>query len=441
MNITVGIVSGPGIRFFLRGAYRLGEEGRRYTGALTVTRNATGCTLVSGTEKLPLPLPLEFVPLEPEVAEFELADVTIGIDFHWERKENQRFRGTLRLIEENGKITAVNLLPLEEYLLSVISSEMNATSSEELLKAHAVISRSWLVAQQQKSRELKGQRTAYRSLFRNEQEYIRWFDREDHLHYDVCADDHCQRYQGIQKATTRPVYNAVQATRGEVLIYKERICDARFSKCCGGVSESFENVWEPAPHPYLKPICDAPDPALPADLTVEANSLRWIQSRPEVFCHTQDVDVLSEVLNDYDRETPDFFRWEVCYGREELSALLRERLEVDFGEVTGLIPLERGASGRIIRLRIEGTKRSLVIGKELLIRKALSRSHLYSSAFVVEKITGNGILQGFRLRGAGWGHGVGLCQIGAAVMSSRGYSYREILAHYFPGSRIEKQYH
>ncbi len=435
MNITVGILSGAEIRFFLHGEYRLGGEGKRYTGAFTVTRNHTGCTLASGAEEVPLLLPVEFVPVEPEAAEFELADVTIGIDFHWERKEDQRFRGALQLIGEGGGVTAVNRLPLEEYLLSVISSEMSATSSEELLKAHAVISRSWLIAQQQKSRALKEERQTYRSLFRIGEEYIRWFDREDHLHYDVCADDHCQRYQGIQKATARPVYNAVQATRGEVLMYGEHICDARFSKCCGGVSEYFENVWEPVCHPYLQAVYDAPGPALPADLTTEANSARWVQSRPEVFCNTRDTRILSEVLNDYDRETPDFFRWEVCYGREELSALLRERLEVDFGEVTGLIPLERGASGRIIRLKIEGTKRNLVIGKELLIRKALSRSHLYSSAFTVEQTA-----EGFRLRGAGWGHGVGLCQIGAAVMSSRGYSYREILAHYFPGSRIEKKY-
>lgn len=440
MQIKVGILSEQEIDIIFKGEYTENRLGDRYTGHVRLFRESRETFLQTGDSLRKVSLPLSFTPADPETSYFELTGVTIGIDFHWERKENQCFQGSLNLLEENGRMTAVNLLDVEDYLLSVISSEMKATSSAELLKAHAVISRSWLLAQQAKSRELKTKDSAYRSFLQTEDKYIRWYDREDHLNFDVCADDHCQRYQGIQKATTPVVRDAVNSTRGEVLCHEGRICDARFSKCCGGISENFENVWENIPHPYLRSVYDAPSPQEKYDLTQEKEVTRWIGSYPDVFCHTTDKNILAGVLNEYDLETADFFRWEIYYSQEELSRLVRERLSVDFGTVQELLPVERGASGRLTRLKIVGSRKTMTIGKELVIRKALSRSHLYSSAFVVEKVEAKGLTQGFRLRGAGWGHGVGLCQIGAAVMSSRGYSYREILQHYFRDAYIEKLY-
>ena len=369
---------------------------------------------------------------------FELKEVIIGLHFHWERRENQRFQGNLKFIVEEGGITAINIVSLEDYLRSVISSEMSATSSGELLKAHAVISRSWLLAQINKTKKIAGE---YKTSFESPAEIIRWYDREDHARFDVCADDHCQRYQGITRQSTLLVQQAVNETRGEVLLYDGAICDARFSKCCGGMMETFENVWEPVPHPYLQGKADYMGDAPPPDLTVEENADAWIRSSPPAFCNTQDADVLRQVLNDYDRETADFYRWKVVYAQEELSRLIRQRSGIDYGEIIDLQPLQRGTSGRIIRLRIVGTKRVMTIGKELEIRRTLSPSHLYSSAFVVDKEHEvNGIPQLFTLTGAGWGHGVGLCQIGAAIMASKGYNYRDILSHYYPGSGISRQY-
>lgn len=440
MNLSVGILFAPCIHFILEGNFREKYSGQPYSGEVIVSQEDGKTFIETAGHKQETSLPLHFVSDGPAPGTFELTDVTIGINFHWERKENQRFKGELKIIQEDAHLTAINILDIEEYLQSVISSEMSATSSAELLKAHAVISRSWLLAQQEKNQSLQQQKQAYQPFIQNQEEYIRWFDREDHLHFDVCADDHCQRYQGINKATTPSVYEAVQQTAGEVLCYNRKICDARFSKCCGGIAERFENVWEPVNHPYLKEIYDASGNHVLPDLTQETQVTAWINSTPEAFCNTTDKAVLSQVLNDYDQETRDFFRWEVYYTQEEISQLIQDRLALDFGKILDLIPVERGVSGRLIKLKVVGSHRTLTIGKELIIRKAFSHSHLYSSAFIVEKEEENGKIKGFRLKGAGWGHGVGLCQIGAAVMGAQGYSYRDILFHYFPGASIEKKY-
>jgi SpoIID/LytB domain protein len=338
-------------------------------------------------------------------------------------------------------ITAINILPVEDYLISVISSEMRATSSEEFLKAHAVISRSWLLAQIEKSKKIKSEGKKYNAVTINENEIVRWYDREDHQDYDVCADDHCQRYQGITRASSPVVEKVIKETYGEVLTFEGSICDTRYYKCCGGMTEQFENVWEPVRHPYLKGVFDnaAPQKSSATDLTKNETAEKWIIESPEAFCNTTDQKILSQVLNDYDQETNDFFRWKVIYSQKELNELLKLRTGIDFGIVTDLIPLERGVSGRITRLKIAGTLKTFVIGKELEIRKSLSKSHLYSSCFFVEK-TGTYDSTKFILHGAGWGHGVGLCQIGAAMMGSKGYTYHQILMHYFRGASFEKLY-
>lgn len=432
MTFSIGILFAPEIKFRLNGTYRNG--GQVYTGEYTVTRDKDKLTLCSSFGSEIIPSGFTLMPEDHEQADFDLLDVVIGINFHWERTENQKFKGALQILDEQQHLTAVNILSIEEYLLSVISSEMSATSSLELLKAHAVISRSWLIAQKIKKEHLSPE---YNSCIRDGEQYIRWFDREDHEHFDVCADDHCQRYQGISKAYTPAVREAIEATRGEVLYYGDEICDARFSKCCGGVSERFNNTWEPVDHPYLTKVIDSATLSIVHDLSGEKEIREWILSSPDVFCNTRDKAILSNVLNDYDQETQDFFRWEVSYTTEELSALVKSKLDIDFGTIYSLEPLERGVSGRIIRLRVSGSKRSMIIGKELIIRKAFSPSHLYSSAFIIETekdSTGNP--SRFTFKGAGWGHGVGLCQIGAAVMSAKGYTYKEILAHYFPGTSL-----
>lgn len=382
---------------------------------------------------------LVFEPVSGDTAYFELKDVVIGIHFHWERKENQRFKGGLKLIAEDGKLTAINRIGVEDYLKSVISSEMSATASLELLKAHAIISRSWLLAQMEKNKTLT-KASLYCSTFRTDKELVRWYDREDHVRFDVCADDHCQRYQGIIRQN-EAVAAAVETTRGMVLEYGGIICDARFSKSCGGVTEKFENCWEPVPHPYLTALRDTPDETDFEDLTDETIAEKWIRSTPPAFCNTDDKMVLSQVLNNYDRETVDFYRWRVSYGRQELSELIARRSGIDFGDVLDLIPLERGTSGRLVRLKIVGSKRTMTIGKELEIRKTLSESHLYSAAFVVDKeCDEDGVPSRFTLTGAGWGHGVGLCQIGAAVMGAHGYGYDSILMHYFKSAELVTRY-
>lgn len=410
--VSVGIVGAESITFTLNG---YGEDGSSRTATIH-----NGLIQYDGKAHTRLC----FKPQSPDDS-FSLMDVVIGVNFHWQRLETQIFRGSLRLLADGGKIWAINDLPVEDYLESVISSEMSAQSSLPLLMAHAVISRSWLMSQ------IDGN-TAPNTQASHGDAFIRWYDHTDHTLFDVCADDHCQRYQGITKETSPNVAEAIRRTRGELLTYGDEICDARFSKCCGGAMEEFQYCWDDTPKPYLKGIGDTPEATIP-DLTVEENARQWILSSPKSFCNTTDKRILSQVLNDYDQETTDFYRWRVSYTQEELSKLVEKKLGAGLGTITDMRPLKRGTSGRICELRITGTKKTIVVGKELEIRRALSESHLYSSAFVVEK-------QGdtFTLIGAGWGHGVGLCQIGAAVMGDKGYAYDEILRHYYPGAEIEK---
>lgn len=373
---------------------------------------------------------------------FTLEDVTIGVNFHWERKEAQTFLGKLRFIVENNNICAINELSVETYLISVISSEMRATSSLELLKAHAVISRSWLLAQMEQRKVENNNAVKQPSLFKTDEEIVRWYDREDHKHFDVCADDHCQRYQGITKAANKHVVEAIKQTAGEILTSRGEICDARYSKCCGGAVEEFQYCWENIRKPYLQALPDTmPDTTSLPNLTNEAVARQWILSSPNAFCNTTDQKVLSQVLNDFDQETTDFYRWTQIYSQAEVKQLLEEKLAMQFGDIIDLIPMERGKSGRIYRLKIVDKERTLIIGKELEIRRALSKSHLYSSAFVIEKVDiKDGVPQQFIIKGAGWGHGVGLCQIGAAMMGVQGYRYDEILLHYYKSAEITKAY-
>ncbi|MBD5224583.1 MAG: SpoIID/LytB domain-containing protein [Bacteroidales bacterium] len=419
--INVGIMSGREIHATLSGRFTF--EGETITGDIELSGSSDGTSAVTFRGKRYDAL--EFTPEDPAHCSFGLHDVTIGIGFHWERRESQKFRGSLSVIpdaENPGKIIAINRIGLEEYLKSVISSEMSATASPALLRAHAVVSRSWLMRQlldrgKHTTAETATTTTTRLPDGREVEEIVKWYDREDHTQFDVCADDHCQRYQGITRQTRPEVSEAVEQTRGETLTYDDEVCDARFSKCCGGVTERFENCWEPAPKHYLTHISDTDTDGTP-------------------FCDTDDPDILGQVLNNYDRETIDFFRWETRYTTTELSALISRRSATDFGEITTLKPLEVTPSGRIIRLLIEGTKKSMIVGKELEIRRRLSESHLRSSAFeVIRSPEGD-----FILRGRGWGHGVGMCQIGAAVMGARGYSYREILHHYFPSATITTLY-
>ena len=385
---------------------------------------------------------LIFIPIDTDKGSFELKDVTIGVNFHWERKENQTFRGSLLFSIDNNEIAAINILPVEEYLISVISSEMSANASLELLKAHAVISRSWLLAQIQKNKDaVDSKAEPFESPTLTPEERIIWYDREDHLLFDVCADDHCQRYQGITRATNALVRQAVLATEGEVLTYNNRICDARYSKCCGGMLEEFSTCWEKSSHPYLVKKRDWTDNENSPNLKDEDQAQKWILGSPDAFCNTKDKVILRQVLNNYDQETTDFYRWEISYSQDEIRALIKKNLGMEFGDIIDLEPVARGVSSRLYKLRIVGSQKTLVLGKELEIRRVLSNSHLYSSAFVVErKNLSNQIPQEFVLKGAGWGHGVGLCQIGAAVMGEKGYSYDEILLHYYVSAQIDKHY-
>ncbi|MDR0431501.1 MAG: SpoIID/LytB domain-containing protein [Tannerellaceae bacterium] len=433
--VNVGIMSGKEVSFVFNEEYVHTETGDFLIGeqrALIVNRNI----IFNGK----LYEELFFEPAS-STATFDLKAVTIGVDFHWQRKEDQRFRGALNLVVGEDAIVVINQVDIEEYLTSVISSEMSATASVEFLKAHAVISRGWLLAQMSKNRLLaKKQDETYQSAYRTKDELIRWYDREDHDMFDVCADDHCQRYQGITRASTPLVTEVINETRGEVLTDGENICDTRFYKCCGGITEKFENVWEPVSHSYLTAVYDSKETVFP-DLTNEKEAEKWIRTSPEAFCNTQDKKILGQVLNNYDQETTDFYRWKVEYTQTELSDLIKRKSGMDFGDIIDLIPSERGDSGRISKLKIVGSKQTFTIGKELEIRRTLSESHLYSSAFVVDKTAiSNNIPQRFILTGAGWGHGVGLCQIGAAVMGANGYDYKQILTHYFPNTEIEKMY-
>ena len=434
--VSVGIVSGDEIRFQLNGTYTIGNK--EVTGKQIVTFQDGQILWSSAVYQ-----ELCFTPQVDNIS-FTLEDVTIGVDFHWERKEVQTFLGKLRFVVDGDKLWAINELPVERYLASVISSEMSATSSLELLKAHAVISRSWLLVQMRRRKAIEmGVQTASAPVKVSDEEGVVWYDSDAHTLFDVCADDHCQRYQGITKATSPHVEEAIKATRGQLLMNGKEICDARFSKCCGGISEEYEYCWDNTHKPYLLSVVDnAPLGTAPAiDLADEKTAQKWILSSPEAFCNTKDAAVLGQVLNNYDQETQDFYRWTIDFKQSELAELIRRKSGLDFGEIVDLQPLERGKSGRITRLKIVGTKFTRIIGKELEIRRTLSESHLYSSAFVVERSeVVNNVPQHFHLVGAGWGHGVGLCQIGAAVMGERGYKYTEILHHYYQNAEIEAQY-
>ena len=436
-NVTVGIVSGQKIHFSLNKPYL--AKGETMMGE-QVVEFSEGGVLWNGNQYSKL----TFHPQSAD-ASFSLSDVTIGVNFHWERKETQTFLGTLRFVVEADKICAINELPVEKYLESVISSEMSATSSLELLKAHAVISRSWLLAQMKKRREVAASGNNFFSFVKKDDMLIRWYDREDHTIFDVCADDHCQRYQGITKETSPHVAEAIRQTLGQVLLDGEDICDARFSKCCGGETEEFQYCWEDTPKSYLTAVRDlvlGVKNEEHSSLQDEATAERWIRSNPPAFCNTTDKKILSQVLNDYDQETADFYRWKVTYSQEKLQQLFEEKLKMNFGAILDMKAVERGKSGRISKLQIIGTEKTFTIGKELEIRRALSDTHLYSSAFVVDKYDKDeqGVPQRFEIIGAGWGHGVGLCQIGAAVMGEQGYAYNDILLHYYQGAEIKQLY-
>ncbi len=371
---------------------------------------------------------------------FTLRDVTIGIHFHWERKEDQTFEGSLRLVANaDGTITAINDVSVELYLKSVISSEMSAEAPMELLRAHAITSRSWLVAMLERQKAFKNTDGPARRGRETDEEIVRWYDREDHTAFDVCADDHCQRYQGITKIISTAAEQAVLDTRGVFLVYRGEICDARFYKACGGRTELFENSWEPTPIPYLRSVSDAMTDHPVIETEEEAE--KWVFSSPASFCNTTEGNILRQVLPSFDQETTDFYRWKVTYSQEQIAELLRTKSGFDFGKVMDLIPIQRGPSGRIFRLKIVGTKKTIIVGKELEIRRWLSKSHLYSGAFVVRtERDGNGVPTTFTLHGAGWGHGVGLCQIGAAAMASKGFKAEEIVKHYFRGAELQKVY-
>ena len=435
-DVTVGIVSAQKIHFSLNKPYL--AKGEKVLGE-QVVEFSEGGVLWNGNQYSQL----TFHPQSTD-ASFSLSDVTIGVNFHWERKETQTFLGTLRFVVESDKIVAINELPVEKYLESVISSEMSATSSLELLKAHAVISRSWLLAQMKKRREVAESGNNFFSFTKKEDTLIRWYDREDHTLFDVGADDHCQRYQGITKETSPHVAEAIRQTKGQILMDGEEICDARFSKCCGGITEEFQYCWEDTPKTYLTAVRDI---ALGVEhtqpnLTNEEEAEKWIRFNPPAFCNTQDKKILSEVLNDYDQETVNFYRWKETLSQEKLQQLIADKLKMDLGAILDMKAVERGKSGRISKLQIIGTEKTFTIGKELEIRRTLSDSHLLSSAFVVDKYDKDeqGVPQRFELIGAGWGHGVGLCQIGAAVMGEQGYHYDAILLHYYQGAEIKKLY-
>ena len=435
-DVTVGIVSAQKIHFSLNKPYL--AKGEKVLGE-QVVEFSEGGVLWNGNQYSQL----TFHPQSAD-ASFSLSDVTIGVNFHWERKETQTFLGTLRFVVESDKIVAINELPVEKYLESVISSEMSATSSLELLKAHAVISRSWLLAQMKKRREVAESGNNFFSFTKKEDTLIRWYDREDHTLFDVCADDHCQRYQGITKETSPHVAEAIRQTKGQILMDGEEICDARFSKCCGGITEEFQYCWEDTPKTYLTAVRDIAlgvEHTLP-NLTNEEEAEKWIRFNPPAFCNTQDKKILSEVLNDYDQETVNFYRWNETLSQEKLQQLIADKLKMDLGAILDMKAVERGKSGRISKLQIIGTEKTFTIGKELEIRRTLSDSHLLSSAFVVDKYDKDeqGVPQRFELIGAGWGHGVGLCQIGTAVMGEQGYHYDAILLHYYQGAEIKKLY-
>lgn len=441
--ISVGILTNNKVSFELYGDYRTNVTTKIINGRFTAEIIAGEIVCKSASEKIVSKDELILEPNDITTDTFLIRNVTIGVKFHWERKEKQRFAGLLKLKKDNDKIVIINILPIERYLTSVISSEMSAKSSLQLLMAHAIISRSWLLAQIEKSKSLKNTKSDYSSSFESVDEHIKWYDREDHELFDVCADDHCQRYQGVTKVFTEIARDAVKQTHGIVLVSGDKICDARYSKSCGGISESFENVWEPIKFDYLTSVNDYKFPAenFNINFSNEINAAKWIKGNPLSYCNTNDKKILSQILLDYDQETTDFFRWKISYTQAELSEIIKAKSGIDFGNIIDLVPVQRGKSSRLIKLKIIGTNRTLAIGKELEIRKFLSKSHLYSSAIIIEKSNlQNGVPQTFEIFGAGWGHGVGLCQIGAAVMAEKGHEFDEILLHYFKNAELKKIY-
>lgn len=443
-EIHVGILTKKQVTLRLHGDFSIEGVTGICMGEIRLTVSGNRLILENKGRKMEFEKTIKCTPCDPSVAYFEVHGVTIGIDFHWEQEEDQKFSGAIKLLAGEGLVTLINVIDIEEYLCSVISSEMKADASLELLKAHAVISRSWLMAQLTKKGKNEDSEKAVTGRGTADDEYIRWFGREDHADFHVCADDHCQRYQGISRVSNENVRRAVSATRGWVLMYGSDICDARYSKCCGGVTERYEHCWDPRYHPYLESFADLPagTKRFTPDLQDENAARNFILDTPDAFCNTSDKKILSQVLNEYDLETSDFFRWKVRYEQQELSELIRKRSGIDFGQIRSLEPVLRGNSGRLIKLRINGTRKNMVIGKELVIRRWLSKSHLYSSAFVVEEemhLPGK-VPAAFVLRGAGWGHGVGLCQVGAAVMGAKGYAFEEILIHYYRGADPVKIY-
>ena len=427
-KIDVGLLLSDSVDFCLNGTF-IGGGSDGVTGEYKVSVSGDAVVWKGKAYER-----LLFTPMD-ENCTFTVYNVIIGIDFHWERRENQTFKGELLFFVEDGKVRVVNRIAVEDYLQSVISSEMSSTSSLQLLKAHAVISRSWLYAQLHRAEYSRVETSLCEKC--NDDEIIRWYAREDHELFDFCADDHCQRYQGITRAMNPNVVRAVEETANIVLAYDGVVCDARFSKCCGGITEKFSSCWENIDVPYLVSFRDADAAAETFDASSEDAARRWIEGHDEAFCSSVDGRVLSQVLNGYDRETNDFYRWTVEYTAEELSLLIKEKSGIDLGRIEELVPLQRGASGRIIKLKIAGSEKSIVVGKELEIRRWLSPSHLYSSAFIVDKKYGADNNVTFVLRGAGWGHGVGLCQIGAAAMSEKGYDFRAILSHYYPNTELK----
>jgi SpoIID/LytB domain protein len=439
--ISVGILTDKKIRFELYGDFSVFGFKDAFSGVFTAELKDDLILCKSTKHKIEVSREIEFIPSDPVSESFLIRDVIIGNKFHWERKEKQRFIYSLRLLKVGEEIVAINRIPLERYLTSVISSEMSAKSSIELLKAQAVIARSWVLAQISRSEELKDSKETHKTAIEFKDELVKWYDREDHKLYDVCADDHCQRFQGVTKIISEASFSAVEETEGIVLLNAGNVCDARYSKCCGGITESFENVWEPVKHPYLMSVVDYKyEPEnYKLDFSDEENSVKWIRGNPAAYCNTSDVKILTHILVDYDRKTKDFFRWKVEYTQDELAALIKEKSKIDFGNIIDLVPVERGDSARLVKMKIVGTNRTLTVGKELEIRRLLSKTHLYSSAFIVKKI-GKNIPEKFILYGAGWGHGVGLCQIGAAVMAEKGYNFDEVLLHYFSNSELKKIY-
>lgn len=440
--LNVGILTSKQIKFELYGEFFSSLSDKTLSGIFKAELKDNKIVCTGNSIQIVSEDEIVFEPTSPISESFVLRDVVIGVKFHWERKEKQRFNYFLRIIKNGDQLIAINHLPVEAYLTSVISSEMSAKCSINLLRSQAVVARSWLLAQLQNKGKSKSLDSALKP-YKNDQELITWYDREAHKLFDVCADDHCQRFQGVTKVTTQTASQAITDTYGIVLISDGEICDTRYSKSCGGISESYENVWEPITYKYLVPVIDykfEPED-IDLDLTKEENAVKWIKSDIPAFCNTSDPKILKQILLDYDQETKDFYRWKVEYSQNQLRDLIKEKLDFDFGDIVDLIPIERGKSARLIKLKIIGTKKTLTIGKELEIRRVLSPTHLYSSAFYVEKEDKNeGIPQKFIFHGAGWGHGVGLCQIGAAVMAEKGYQFDEIITHYFPNAVLKKIY-